>query len=578
MPSPLTFIDASVEATEVAALKDTSGEELDAKRVEALRHALVGRLSQQDSIAHLKGLASGLATLTELQAEAFIRQLVAILKKEAITVLVWDGDDYGPESFTSVLPRLQAAMPELKLFAFLMSSEREARYGNDVGFQGSWHGRLSDLTVFMTDNEVAANNRYEHLGVLALKATAAKLVIAMGGAVIVRNEYDIMRATGVRYILFDMTRKTGVTPSIKGLAGVEVVELQSANGELSHPWATKTNSESPRPFKIAMTVTNLVGVNDVQQTFTVNLFLQMTWENRAGDAEDWVPFMEWKNVESMTEEVKSNKVTEGRTVRTSVIHATFYQSFRLCHFPFDMHRLEIVLVSDDIKKIQMSKLRDDPVKLHPAADELLHNSQWWIIRNSMGTPCAHSFEPTRADESSTGCQYSRFSARLCICRKWQSVCFNLMLPTFTLGASTFLQYAMQPPTSVDDRIGFIFTLLISVIALKLVTVNMLPPVPYLTYLDTYALLTYLFLIAVAVESGAKFYFIPNGITYIMEESVDEILLKYDFRAFCVMLGIFLAYNLIFLIMVCRARFALSKDQLEWLDQEIAASQHTTLKK
>ena len=62
-------------------------------------------------------------------------------------------------------------MPHLQLVAVLMGAEKHERHGNATGFEGSWSECGLNITVLTTDNKVASGNRYEWLGVLALRAT-----------------------------------------------------------------------------------------------------------------------------------------------------------------------------------------------------------------------------------------------------------------------------------------------------------------------------------------------------------------------------------------------------------------------
>eukprot|EP00746_Dinoflagellata_sp_MGD_P112519 gnl/MRDRNA2_/MRDRNA2_49631_c0_seq1.p1 gnl/MRDRNA2_/MRDRNA2_49631_c0~~gnl/MRDRNA2_/MRDRNA2_49631_c0_seq1.p1 ORF type:complete len:267 (-),score=46.89 gnl/MRDRNA2_/MRDRNA2_49631_c0_seq1:97-897(-) len=213
--------------------------EKDEKRIKQLQAKLSGVVDGTFT-AHLKGFASGLQ-LQNSQRESILDLLLQRLSKHKVSTLVWDGDDFGVESFTSFLPDLQAAMPTLKLVAFLRQSERNCRYKNDAGFHGAWvtgdnlGPRLKNLIVVMVDDEVSAFNRYEHLGVLALRATGSKLVFAIGGGNVVLREYQSMQmyqssnSPRVQYCVFDVPRMLNgqrLGSSLNDeLDGVEVVQF-----------------------------------------------------------------------------------------------------------------------------------------------------------------------------------------------------------------------------------------------------------------------------------------------------------------------------------------------------------------
>ena len=170
----LTYIDACVTADELT-LDDKS---LDAARVKSLRDALRDALPSLDAAttAHLKGFTCGLVDCSgaAMHDDGVALQLVGLLRERNISTLVWDGDDFSNTSYTALLPTLKRLMPHLHLVAVLMGAEKHERHGNATGFEGSWSECGLNITVLTTDNKVASGNRYEWLGVLALRATGAR--------------------------------------------------------------------------------------------------------------------------------------------------------------------------------------------------------------------------------------------------------------------------------------------------------------------------------------------------------------------------------------------------------------------
>lgn len=225
--------------------------QLDDMRIDVMRKAIVSSdcIHATSRTAHIKGFTSSLAILTVPELSEMVNKLAEFIRKEKVNTLVWDGDDYAEDSFTCVLPSLQKKLPDVKFIAFLMTGERYKRWNNDKGFDGSWNGRLERLQVFMTDDKLASEDRYDRLGILALRATQAKLVIAIGGGTVLRQEYDA-RPCDVKFVLFNALRNCSsnkdkvimLSSSIYDLEGVQIVEMPEVEvGVVQHPWfATPT--------------------------------------------------------------------------------------------------------------------------------------------------------------------------------------------------------------------------------------------------------------------------------------------------------------------------------------------------
>lgn len=116
-----------------------------------------------------------------------------------------------------------------------------------------------------------------------------------------------------------------------------------------------------------------------------------------------------------------------------------------------------------------------------------------------------------------------------------------------------MQYSMDH--SVADRLGFDFTLLLSVLALKLVSVDMLPSAPYLTYLDMYMLSTYVFIVGVAAETSVRL------ACYGTTASDDRI-------PFYCAASAFTLYNCAFVLSAARTRGATTTAMIGWLEVQM----------
>ena len=153
----------------------------------------------------------------------------------------------------------------------------------------------------------------------------AKLVIAIGGGQVLRQEFDASRLLGsgsdVRFLLFNAVRhKAGsiLTSSIYELEGVELAEMPAEKfGAKQHPWTATTKLQRPRPLFVSIMLLNFYGIGQVRQTFGVKLFVQVHWEVRDGDLQNWEPYLEWCNSNTVDESDIFHKSLEGYRVRSS---------------------------------------------------------------------------------------------------------------------------------------------------------------------------------------------------------------------------------------------------------------------
>lgn len=192
-------------------------------------------------IIHLKGYA--LRTLLDVRAtpppplgfdlaeEHRCAEALAVAALEAIVAagartVVWDGDVYAPESFTSLLPRLADALPELTFCAFLYESCRTL-------FLDSWsaHGLAGLTVVTVPDPAVAATDieGFAALGVTALRTTGAACAVCLGGGPTVVEEHRASRALApAPSFLVAPVRRWIPRRSSAGAAGVPPLQLETS--------------------------------------------------------------------------------------------------------------------------------------------------------------------------------------------------------------------------------------------------------------------------------------------------------------------------------------------------------------
>lgn len=251
---------------------------------------------------------------------------------------------------------------------------------------------------------------------------------------------------------------------------------------------------------------------------------------------------------------------------------TFLQPLDLHHYPFDAHKLEIVLVSNATTDIKMDKLSGvkDAATIHTHAASLFDNSSWRLLRPKRGKneepmdPVVCRFDSTPKRESDSEISYVRMSTRLCVERQAEFTIFNVLMPNFILTIFQLMSYAI-PREDVSDRLAYHVTVLLAMFAGKLVTVGMLPITSYLTFIDWYMFASYIFVVAIALEvSITKLLVDLPPHAYIEEHALTTT----DHASFYTFLGVWFLYHFGFTAVGLRLQWN-SRHHLEaWLQEAI----------
>ena len=126
-------------------------------------------------------------------AEALAAKLIEEVCAAVPKTLVWDGDAYAADSFTSLIPRIAERLPGLQLCAFAYEG-----WANE----GTWAPPLSalpapsPLTLVLVPKEGAPDHdgKYVRLGRLAIEATGSKSIFTLGGSSVALEEVTLALA------------------------------------------------------------------------------------------------------------------------------------------------------------------------------------------------------------------------------------------------------------------------------------------------------------------------------------------------------------------------------------------------
>merc|ERR1712129_455203 len=91
--------------------------------------------------------------------------------------------------------------------------------------------------------------------------------------------------------------------------------------------------------------------------------------------------------------------------------------------------------------------------------------------------------------------------RLKVMRKWQVFMWNIVFMVCCIEVLALTTFSMDVEEDAADRMGLSITLILTAVAFLHIVKSGLPPVPYLTFLDIYVYCSYLFLVAIMLETA-----------------------------------------------------------------------------
>merc|ERR1711988_812280 len=129
--------------------------------------------------------------------------------------LVWDGDDFCPDSFTKLIPDIYNATSVLLVMFLRDTAEKRDRIVK------SWGALNLPIVCFLCPAEVS----FQELGAKALKATGSTKVVCFGGGKVVDDEVTC-GSTDVSYHYFAAKRLSHANSVVYDRSALENHVLQ----------------------------------------------------------------------------------------------------------------------------------------------------------------------------------------------------------------------------------------------------------------------------------------------------------------------------------------------------------------
>jgi hypothetical protein len=179
---------------------------------------------------------------------------------------------------------------------------------------------------------------------------------------------------------------------------------------------------------------------------------------------------------------------------------TLSEAFELQNFPFDLQPLHVQIASSwDCNNVVLTF---NKVILSAMDPNSLDSQEWDLLPPRL---IAHDMDWCDEDlpllslssQSISGARYPRVHIALTASRKPQYYMWNIYVMLLILGSLSFTTFSVDVEET-GDRLGIMLTLVLALIAFKLVLAQQLPSISYLTMMDVYTLGSMLLMFFISV--------------------------------------------------------------------------------
>jgi len=169
------------------------------------------------------------------------------------------------------------------------------------------------------------------------------------------------------------------------------------------------------------------------------------------------------------------------------VTGTFREQFELRSFPMDAQPLNILITSHNRKDILTLHGDDDK-------ESSRNRTEFMILNEFELSPVCFCSAKTNHDYHAG---YPLLYAGVIVSRNYGYYLWNVFLPTFLITLMSVTTFSV-PLEDVSDRCGVILTLVLTSVAYKFIVSQGLPKISYCTFLDSYVMISFLFLTFIAL--------------------------------------------------------------------------------
>mmetsp|Transcript_51127 Transcript_51127/g.84869 ORF Transcript_51127/g.84869 Transcript_51127/m.84869 type:complete len:599 (-) Transcript_51127:91-1887(-) len=361
-------------------------------------------------------------------------------------------------------------------------------------------------------------------------------------------------------------------------------------------WFAKTGST--RKVFISMKLKRISGIDNIRETFRMRFHIYLNWIMSEQEYRDyiegkmknpnqpyepaWKPDLEFMNaVEVHQNEVfhypekgkyrveifkdfyvaKAHQIVDTnefdpqlcRFIRCKLeCDITFAEELELNSYPFDCQDLSVIIkgnyVNSKIKYVFLPELRAAKFASIDVRYSVL--DEWEL---------STAFIEFLMDKSGrmTGREYPNIVIRLKVKRKWHIYVINIVLLLCALCFLSLSSFYLKFDQFGGERLSLLITLILTSVAFSIAIQDRIPNVSYLTFLDKYILMSYLYLILSIVETV--------GISTIEDDETRE---QYDRYLFWVFLVLWMLLMILVFVFYARHLIRSEEEKLLYNTDEV----------
>lgn len=264
-------------------------------------------------------------------------------------------------------------------------------------------------------------------------------------------------------------------------------------------------------------VMSITSINTQEESFKAKIALRLFSTNASevksenGDmltTDIFEPRIRFLNLlETDMWEMKAKMLPDGNMSWKYMVQGTFYEPLELQEFPFDVQPLTMKL-STAIPAKEMGW--NNAIRFEPKAAIL---SGFTVPNFCLASADTHHCVQTEtslsdANESGSGTIRPIMHIQTVAVRESMYYLWNIVLPMMLINGISIGTFAV-PRTDVADRLGVSMTMVLTAVAFKLEISAGLPDLSYLTRLDQFVLVSFMFIGGISVENALAFYWLDD---------------------------------------------------------------------
>ena len=273
-------------------------------------------------------------------------------------------------------------------------------------------------------------------------------------------------------------------------------------------------SEPQTPLYVRFRVVYIGDIDTINQQFYCDLYMYIKWREQKLKVQENSKFIPWEqyfdpqiifqNTDSYSLERRHLDIEhvkdEAPFIRLQYhIKGYFKEVLEVNDFPFDYQDLTISLmagwrITDDCKVcFKRDKEKPDGVR----TSNFVATQEWELQSHLLTTFGETQLEPGISDD-----KYPTCSIQMHVKRRSSHYMYNVVSVMLLITAMTFSSFLFAPD-DLGDRLQIILTLLLTSVAFKYVTIQSLPKVSYLTFLDKYVLGCMFFQFMLSIQASVS---------------------------------------------------------------------------